>query len=174
MGSLPRLQPGTAPQTLQIPPRGGHPVLRRATSTRRPVRHYPHFWIRCSPSEHRRDLNPPEPHAAQRTLWPRLTPAHASDVSRSPRVRRVTVAPSTRRIYAPVVRMTSRFECMCPLAHPGAPHLRFVLLGSELCLRLPSHEASPPRGWRDRGNHRSSPRGRLRRPSLGGSAVGGF
>ncbi len=54
MGSLPRLQPGTAPHTLQIPPRGGHPVLRRASRTRRPVRHYPHFRIRCSPPEHRR------------------------------------------------------------------------------------------------------------------------
>ncbi len=27
-GSPPRLRPGTSPQTLQIPPRGGHPVLR--------------------------------------------------------------------------------------------------------------------------------------------------
>ena len=50
-------------------------------------------------------------------LWPRLTPAHAPCVGRSPRVRRVTVAPSTRRIYAPVARMTSGFECMCSLAH---------------------------------------------------------
>ncbi len=55
-----------------------HPVLRRATSTRRPVRHDPHFWIRCSPSEHRRDLNPPEPHAAQRTLCDTPTPRRPS------------------------------------------------------------------------------------------------
>src|ERR1700730_3264083 len=33
----------------------------------RPARHYPRFRIRCSSSEHRRDFNPPEQCAAQRT-----------------------------------------------------------------------------------------------------------
>src|ERR1700724_2062161 len=35
----------------------------------RPARHYPRFRIRCSSSEHRRDFNPPEQCAAQRTLF---------------------------------------------------------------------------------------------------------
>jgi hypothetical protein len=34
----------------------------------RPARHYPRFWIRRSSSERRRDFNPPEQCAAQRTL----------------------------------------------------------------------------------------------------------
>ena len=60
-------------------------------------------------------------------LWPLLTSARPSSASydatsskhasRSPRVRRVTVTPSTRRIYAAPVRMTSGFESFCPLAH---------------------------------------------------------
>jgi hypothetical protein len=33
-----------------------------------PARHYPRFWISCSSSEHERDFNPPEQHAAQRTV----------------------------------------------------------------------------------------------------------
>src|SRR5215471_4435261 len=33
----------------------------------RPARRYPRFWIQCSSSEHRRDFNPPEQCAAQRT-----------------------------------------------------------------------------------------------------------
>ena len=33
-----------------------------------PTRSYPRFWIRCSSFEHRRDLNPPESCAAQRTI----------------------------------------------------------------------------------------------------------
>ena len=40
-----------------------------------------------------------------------------SAANSSPRVRRVTVAPSTRRIYARLVRMTLGFESLCPLAH---------------------------------------------------------
>ena len=34
----------------------------------RPARHYPRFWIQRSSSERRRDLNPPDLGAAQRTL----------------------------------------------------------------------------------------------------------
>ena len=49
----------------------------------RPARHYPRFWIQRSSSERRRDLNPPDLGAAQRTLWrgltsrPRASPASA-------------------------------------------------------------------------------------------------
>ena len=40
----------------------------------RPARNYPRFWIRRSSSERQRDLNPPDQHAAQRTLWASPTP----------------------------------------------------------------------------------------------------
>src|SRR5262245_42633757 len=86
-----RLRPGTSPHALRIPPHGGHPALRvtrggcrsplavsgfrlRARvgfaipSPPRPARHYPRFWIRRPSSGRRRDLNPPDHHAAQRTL----------------------------------------------------------------------------------------------------------
>ncbi len=92
-GSPHRLRPGTSPHTLRIPPRGGHPVLRSSSSggfrsalavsgfrlrarlgfsipflSLRPARHYPRLWIRRSSSERRRDFNPPDLGAAQRTL----------------------------------------------------------------------------------------------------------
>src|SRR6266849_9341543 len=44
----------------------------------RPARHYPRLRIRHSSSEHRRDFNPPEQCAAQRTLCPLLTSAPRS------------------------------------------------------------------------------------------------
>src|SRR6266849_2532678 len=44
----------------------------------RPARHYPRFRIRHSSSEHRRDFNPPEQCAAQRTLRSRPTTDRAS------------------------------------------------------------------------------------------------
>ena len=98
-----RLQPGTSPHALRIPPRDGHPALRvlRSGGSRsalvcfrlspscpfrplhtfhssRPARNYPRFWIRRSSSERRRDFNPPDQRAAQRTLWPPPTPCSAS------------------------------------------------------------------------------------------------
>ena len=75
-GWLPRLQPGSSPQALRIPPRGGHPALR--FSYNRPARHYPRFWIWRPSSERQRDFNPPDQCAAQRTLCPRLTSARPS------------------------------------------------------------------------------------------------
>src|SRR5262249_47653111 len=91
-GGAPRLRPGTSPHALRIPPHGGHPALRelRAVASglpwlcptfvfvpvqaspylplSRPARSYPRFWIRRSSFERRRDLNPPESRAAQRTV----------------------------------------------------------------------------------------------------------
>jgi hypothetical protein len=86
-----RLRPGTSPHALRIPPHGGHPALRvtragsrsplavsgfrlRARlgfsipSSPRPARNYPRFRIRRPSSGRRRDFNPPDHHAAQRTL----------------------------------------------------------------------------------------------------------
>ncbi len=94
-----RLQPGTSPHALRIPPHDGHPALRR-TAERwlqvrlgcfrlslscpfrllhtfhllRPARHYPRVWIWRSSFERQRDFNPPEQRAAQRTLCPCSTP----------------------------------------------------------------------------------------------------
>src|SRR6266508_1615027 len=98
-GSPHRLQPGTSPHALRIPPRDGHPGAKaknppgncgaaapgppwsvsgfrlRArlglsipSSPSRPARNYPRFRIRHSSFERRRDFNPPEQRAAQRTL----------------------------------------------------------------------------------------------------------
>ena len=47
----------------------------------RPARHYPRFWIRRSSSERRRDFNPPEQCAAQRTL--RVAPSRFTSPGRS-------------------------------------------------------------------------------------------
>ena len=91
-----RLRPGTSPHALRIPPRGGHPALRvtrggsrsplavsgfrlRARvgfsipASPRPARNYPRLRIRRPSSGRRRDLNPPDHHAAQRTLCNRPT-----------------------------------------------------------------------------------------------------
>src|SRR5262249_49980702 len=92
-----RLRPGTSPQALRIPPHGGPPppgVTRGGSrppldvsgfrlrarvgfsipASPRPARNYPRFRIRRLSSGRRRDLNPPDHHAAQRTLWDRPTP----------------------------------------------------------------------------------------------------
>jgi len=61
---------------------------------------------------------------------------------KSPGVRRVTFAAQTRRIYAAAFRMTSGFESLCPLAHATPPHMRFLFVGPQLCLQLPSDPAS--------------------------------
>ena len=45
----------------------------KRTPLPRPARNYPRFWIQRSSSEHRRDFNPPEQCAAQRTLRDRPT-----------------------------------------------------------------------------------------------------
>jgi hypothetical protein len=94
-----RLQPGTSPHALRIPPRDGHPALQSAAQEGgsrsalavsrfrlrarvglfipsfflRPARHYPRFWIWHPSSGRQRDFNPPEQRAAQRTLWTRKT-----------------------------------------------------------------------------------------------------
>jgi hypothetical protein len=47
----------------------------------RPARHYPRVWIRRSSSERRRDFNPPEQRAAQRTLRTPRTPSRLRETS---------------------------------------------------------------------------------------------
>ena len=104
-GSPPRLRPGTSPQTLQIPPRGGHPVLRLSNGQNanlgtapwqfplfptscpfrgllilvpRPATNYRRFRIWRSSFERQRDSNPPDLGAAQHTLCPPPTSHRAS------------------------------------------------------------------------------------------------
>src|SRR5262249_23014595 len=94
--------PGTSPHALRIPPRDGHPALRKVLRWLqvslgcvqlspscpcrplhtlllvRPARSYPRFRIRRPSSGRRRDFNPPEQCAAQRTLWVDPTPGLSS------------------------------------------------------------------------------------------------
>lgn len=58
----------------------------------------------------------------------------------------------------------------CPLAHQRPPHMRFVSLRPELCLRLPSHPASRRRSCRSaRGTHHQGPQRTFTSKSLPGS-----
>jgi hypothetical protein len=87
-------------------------------------------------------------------LRPRLTSAHPSrrlttalarrQVSRSPGVRHVTFAPSTRRIYALRVRVTAGFESFGPLAHPrdASYALRVPRAGALLTASFPRRLAA--------------------------------
>jgi len=46
-----------------------------------PARHYPRLRIRRPSFERRRDFNPPDSRAAQRTLWPCPTPVRSAATS---------------------------------------------------------------------------------------------
>ena len=90
----------------------------------RPARHYPRFRIWHPSSGHQRDFNPPELRAAQRTLWPLLTPRSVSTrrpfshEARSPQVRTRSFPaqpPDLRRLS---LDHKSFAEC-CPLALLG-------------------------------------------------------
>ena len=52
----------------------GAPASPYLPSSPRPARNYPRFWIQRSSFERRRDFNPPEQRAAQRTLCRCTTP----------------------------------------------------------------------------------------------------
>ena len=113
MGQAPRLRPGTSPQALRIPPRGGHPALRSSFDSKptwllpwlspsfptscpfrvslisppRPARNYPRFRIWRSLPERQWDSNAPDPGAARHTLCPLLTSAPRSRSLRNRSVR---------------------------------------------------------------------------------------
>src|SRR5512133_3969469 len=53
-------------------------TLSSSEQTRWPTRQYPRLWIQRPSSERRRDLNPPDSCAAQRTLLRSPTPGGAS------------------------------------------------------------------------------------------------
>ena len=93
----------------------------------RPARHYPRLWIRRPSSGRRRDFNPPDQRAAQRTLCPLLTsaPRSASLAARSvpilcgTRRRPPEVIPTAFRARPPDLRsaplMDVDFAVTCPL-----------------------------------------------------------
>src|SRR6202171_2762367 len=56
-------------------------TLSSSEQTRWPTRHYPRLWIQRSSFERRRDFNPPDSCAAQRTLSVSLTSTRSSDPS---------------------------------------------------------------------------------------------
>src|ERR1700747_815232 len=68
----------------------------------RPARHYPRLWIRRSSSERRRDFNPPDLGAAQRTLWRSPTSRARASSATAPRLpdadQYICVAGQTRDI----------------------------------------------------------------------------
>ena len=167
-GSPHRLQPGTSPHALRIPPHDGHPALRRTAGDGsrsalacfrlslscpfrllhtchllRPARHYPRVRIQRPSFERRRDFNPPEQCAAQRTLRPVLTSPPFSR-RRSPQVRRClfpfTPSGSTMHVFV----WTSGFALASTLTARTRPLCRFVFLRSKVCSPLPS---ASPRGY---------------------------
>ena len=64
--------------------------------------------------------------------------------NRSPGVRRVTFAPTTRRIYARWVQVTPGFGFLCPLAHPrdASSALRLPRAGASLTASFPRRLAT--------------------------------
>ena len=141
-GSPHRLQPGTSPHALRIPPRDGHPALRglRSGGSRaalvcfrlspscpfRPLHTFrfsgqrgysPRLWIRRSSFDRRRDFNPPEQRAAQRTSSPSVAERSEGHV------------PVTKNGSAFYGRVTS-FETikLCPSAGPCGRDPRSILL----------------------------------------------
>ena len=56
-------------------------TLSSSEISRWPARHYPRLWIQRPSSERRRDFNPPDSCAAQRTIRPCPTPAWSTAVS---------------------------------------------------------------------------------------------
>jgi len=63
---------------------------------------------------------------------------------RSPRVRTAAFAPAPPHLPDDVLVVTG-FAVDCRLTHAAQPRMRFVFLGSELCLGLPS---DPTSRWR--------------------------
>lgn len=148
-----RLQPGTSPHALRIPPHGGHPALRVLLS--RPARHYSRFWIWQPSSDCQRDFNPPELRAAQRTLCPLLTSARWSERLSPPSVR---LSPDTLQISQGKAQnfpcVDARFIKHTPIAEGGlrchvptrpgctTPHIWFLFVAPQFWIGLPSDPTS--------------------------------
>jgi hypothetical protein len=79
----------------------------------RPARRYSRFWIQRSSSERRRDFNPPEQHAAQRTLRSRPSTDRASLAISLSLIGLLTPVPPGDPISPPEVTPCSSVPC-CP------------------------------------------------------------
>src|SRR3954451_15587214 len=79
----------------------------------RPTRHYPRLRIQRSSFERRRDFNPPEQRAAQRTLRTHPSPSRRSPISRC------------RRLYGSLLR---RFRDGARRVSPVARHILVIVL----------------------------------------------
>ena len=127
--------------------------LLHTSSLLRPARHYSRLWIQRPSSGRRRDFNPPEQRAAQRTLRLLLTSARRSGglsttsvaeatPSRSPGVSSTAFrAQSPNLRFAPLMDMD--FAISCPL-------VRCSRLVSDICQStrtfVPCFLQTPPRG----------------------------
>jgi len=121
----------------------------------RPARHYPRFRIRRPSSGRRRDFNPPEQRAAQRTLCPLLTsPRYSAPISQYPasilRSTGETSRGKTRHFHC----TSAEFTKYTPAADGGlrghvparpgctTPHIRFLFIAPQLWVRLPPDPTS--------------------------------
>ena len=100
----------------------------------RPARHYPRFRIRRPSSERRRDFNPPELRAAQRTLWAPPTPG----ARHAPCLPCVFGLPTPRAARSPMLRIV-----LCTHAAPNTPVDRWRALVDSLAHLLDGF----PRIW---------------------------
>jgi len=143
-----RLQPGGSPQALQTLPHGRRPALRNASAREELP---PRLDINPGPRVEW-DFNPPETCAARHTLWPLLTSADPSEfltkpivprgqICRPPRVRVTASTPHPPHLLGNHL-MAMGFVLSSELTLVPQPLMRFVFLGSELCLRLPSDPTS--------------------------------
>ncbi len=144
-------------------------TLSSSERTRWPARHYPHLWIQRPSFERRRDLNPPDSCAAQRTICPLLTSAPRSTLLSAGSVRQTGQRHRSPEVSStaftahppnlpPRSLMTVDFAISCSLVRPARPaypvlvHRVAALLHASFrpCLAatpLRFANPSPPSGW---------------------------
>ncbi len=102
------------------------------------------------------------PRRSVRWPWPQQ---HSQHTGRPPRIRTIT-SPCARRIYVTTPLMVTGFTFLSRLTQIAPPHTRFVFLGAEFRLGLPSHPASRRRSCLRTGvSTTSSSRGTFNPPS---------
>src|ERR1700737_4037781 len=94
------------------------------------ARHYPHLWIQRPSSERRRDFNPPDSCAAQRTLRTSPPPQGAQ-----PALTGLRLVIADHALGLPVFRALSL--CTCRRHYPGAASERIASLISSRRISLP-------------------------------------
>src|SRR6266498_5806720 len=171
-------------------------TLSSSEISRWPARHYPRLWIQRPSSERRRDFNPPDSCAAQRTLRPLLTSALRSDRltalsvaeatqdrspgvssvafrARSPDLRFASLMDMDFAVSRPLIRRSRLVSGSCPSTRTFA--LRFLQTsprGDSPCVVA---NPSPPSGWvedfhlqaTEHAQHTTKPLARYGRERLG-------